>query len=255
LNSRRLNWIHLVKLMVKRDLKVRYRGSMLGYAWSMLNPLLSMTILAAIFSHVVKIETEHYPLYVLSGLIAWNMFAQSVGAGVHSIVNNSFILRKVAVPSWVFPTASISSAVVNSVLALLPYGLISLFLKHPLSLTLIQLPLIFVLYFLFIHGVVMILSSLNVLFRDVGHVVEPVLQILFYGSPVLYAANVVPEKIRELLILNPVAHFIEAVRAALYSGQWLSAQQLFILTLLALLSPLLGRLVYQRTRDGFIYAL
>lgn len=241
--------------MVKRDLKVRYRGSMLGYAWSMLNPLLSMTILAAIFSHVVKIETEHYPLYVLSGLIAWNMFAQSVGAGVHSIVNNSFILRKVAVPSWVFPTASISSAVVNSVLALLPYGLISLFLKHPLSLTLIQLPLIFVLYFLFIHGVVMILSSLNVLFRDVGHVVEPVLQILFYGSPVLYAANVVPEKIRELLILNPVAHFIEAVRAALYSGQWLSAQQLFILTLLALLSPLLGRLVYQRTRDGFIYAL
>lgn len=255
MNSRRLNWIHLVKLMVKRDLKVRYRGSMLGYAWSMLNPLLSMTILAAIFSHVVKIETEHYPLYVLSGLIAWNMFAQSVGAGVHSIVNNSFILRKVAVPSWVFPTASISSAVVNSVLALLPYGLISLFLKHPLSLTLIQLPLIFVLYFLFIHGVVMILSSLNVLFRDVGHVVEPVLQILFYGSPVLYAANVVPEKIRELLILNPVAHFIEAVRAALYSGQWLSAQQLFILTLLALLSPLLGRLVYQRTRDGFIYAL
>jgi len=241
--------------MVKRDLKVRYRGSMLGYAWSMLNPLLSMTILAAIFSHVVKIETEHYPLYVLSGLIAWNMFAQSVGAGVHSIVNNSFILRKVAVPSWVFPTASISSAVVNSVLALLPYGLISLFLKHPLSLTLIQLPLIFVLYFLFIHGVVMILSSLNVLFRDVGHVVEPVLQILFYGSPVLYATNVVPEKIRELLILNPVAHFIEAVRAALYSGQWLSAQQLFILTLLALLSPLLGRLVYQRTRDGFIYAL
>jgi ABC-type polysaccharide/polyol phosphate export permease len=221
----------------------------------MLNPLLSMTILAAIFSHVVKIETEHYPLYVLSGLIAWNMFAQSVGAGVHSIVNNSFILRKVAVPSWVFPTASISSAVVNAVLALLPYGLISILLKHPLSPTLVQLPLIFMLYFLFIHGVVMILSSLNVLFRDVGHVVEPVLQILFYGSPVLYAPTVVPEKVRDLLVLNPVAHFIEAVRSALYAGQWLTAQQFAVLLLLAVISPVVGRVVYQKTRDTFLYAL
>jgi ABC-type polysaccharide/polyol phosphate export permease len=241
--------------MVKRDLKVRYRGSLLGYAWSMLNPLLSMTVLAAIFSHVVRIDTASYPLYVLSGLIAWNMFAQSVGAGVNSIINNSFILRKVAVPSWVFPTASISSAALNSVLALVPYLIISLIMRHPLTMTFIQLPIILMLYILFIHGIVMVLSSLNVLFRDIGHVVEPVLQIVFYGSPVLYAPSVIPEKIRNLLVLNPISHFIEAVRAALYNGQWLTLQQLLLLTMLAVVSPLLGRLVYQKTRNNFIYAL
>ena len=241
--------------MVKRDLKVRYRGSLLGYAWSMLNPLLSMTVLATIFSHVVKIDTASYPLYVLSGLITWNMFSQSIGAGVNSIINNSFILRKVAVPSWVFPTASISSAALNSVLALVPYVLISLVLRHPITLAFIQLPVIFILYFLFIHGLVMILSSLNVIFRDVGHVVEPVLQIIFYGSPVLYAPSVIPEKIRSLLVFNPISHYIEAVRAALYTGEWISAQNLLVLLMLAVVSPALGRLVYQRTRDNFIYAL
>lgn len=255
MNRRRLNWFHLIVLMVRRDLKVRYRGSLLGYAWSMLNPLLSMTVLAAIFSHVVRIDTASYPLYVLSGLIAWNMFAQSVGAGVNSIVNNSFILRKVAVPSWVFPTASISSATLNSVLALVPYIIISIVLRHPLTFALVQLPLIFLLYVMFIHGVVMILSSLNVLFRDVGHVVEPVLQIIFYGSPVLYAPSVIPEKIRGLLVLNPISHFIEALRAAVYTGQWLSTQQVLILMALAVVSPLVGRVVYQKTRDNFIYAL
>lgn len=255
MNSLRLNWLSLVGLMVKRDLKVRYRGSLLGYAWSMLNPLLSMAVLATIFSHVVKIDTANYPLYVLSGIIAWNMFAQSVGTGVNAIINNSFILRKVAVPSWVFPTASISSAALNSVLALIPYTIITLVLGHKLTVALVQLPLVLALYILFIHGLVMIISSLNVLFRDVGHVVEPVLQIVFYGSPILYAPSIIPEKVQNLLLLNPVAHFIEAVRAALYTGQWLTVEQLVTLGALAVVSPLIGRFVYLKTRDSFIYAL
>ncbi|NBW83131.1 ABC transporter permease, partial [bacterium] len=198
-----VSWFHLISLMVKRDLKVRYRDSLLGYAWSMLNPLLSMVVLATIFSNVVRVETKSYPLFVLSGIICWNLFSQGLSSGVHSIVNNSFILRKVAVPSWVFPTASLSSAALNAGLALVPYLLISLWLENPPALCSVQLPFLFVLFYLFSHGVVMILSSLNVLFRDIGHAIDPILQILFYGTPILYKLDTMPEKVQIFMKINP----------------------------------------------------
>lgn len=250
-----VNWFHLVSLMVKRDLKVRYRGSLLGYAWSMLNPLISMLVLTAIFSHVVRVETRNYPLFVLSGLICWNLFSQGVSSGVHAIINNSYILRKVSVPSWVFPTASLSSAAMNAGLALLPYFMIALWFKDLPTLSLIQIPLVFILFYLFAHGVVMALSSLNVLFRDIGHMMDPILQIAFYGTPILYGFELVPAKIQMLMKLNPAFHFIEAWRTALYDHAWVSIPQWALMATLAMVSLLIGRFVYQKLKKDFIYSL
>ena len=250
-----INWFHLVSLMVKRDLKVRYRGSLLGYAWSMLNPLISMLILATIFSHVVRIETRSYPLFVLSGLICWNLFSQGISSGIHSIINNSYILRKVAVPSWVFPTATLSSAAMNAGLALIPYFLIAIWLRDIPTLTVVQIPLVFALFYLFTHGVVMALSSLNVLFRDVGHVIDPVLQIAFYGTPILYGIGSVPEKIQNLMKFNPAFHFIHAWRTAIYDHAWIAPQAWLVLIVMSGCSVFAGRLIYQRLKKEFIYSL
>ena len=180
------HWLELVVLLVRKEIKIRYKGSLLGYLWSMLNPLLMMTKLSLVFSQVMRDNIPYYPLYVLSGVICWNMFSQSLSSGIHSITLHGFLLRKVSVPAWVFPTSYVFTSCLNMVLALFPFAVISFFKGYYLSWTALQLPLVIFLFVVFIEGVVISLSSLNVVFRDIAHVCEPLLQLFFYMSPVVY---------------------------------------------------------------------
>lgn len=246
-------WTALVSLLVRRELKIRYRDSVLGYLWSMMNPLLMMTILSIVFSHAMRVNMHHYPLYILSGLLCWNLFLHSTSNGVSGILNNASLLKKVKVPSWIFPTATIGSASLHTLLALVPYFLIALVLDLPLGWQIVQLPLVFAVYFVFIEGVVLTLSSLNVFFRDVGHVIDPVLQIVFYATPVLYPPSVVPDQYRTFLQLNPVVHFAGAFRSSLYDFQVISPIEWAVMVACAAFSLLLGLFVYKRSEDRFLY--
>lgn len=248
-------WFELVGLLVRRDLKIRYRGSFLGYLWSMLNPLLMMLILTVVFSHAMKITVEHFSVYLISGILCWNMFAQSINLGTNSFVANAALLKKVPVPSWVFPTATIGSACVHGAFAFLPYVGIALFSGFQFGWTLLQLPFVFLLFFLFLEGIVLTTSTLNVFFRDVGHVIEPVLQILFYASPVLYLPDILPERYRVFLELNPMYYFLRGFRSALYSSGPLSVIDWATLAGLAGASIIIGSLTYERLRRRFLYHL
>jgi len=243
----------LVSLLIRRDLKIRYRDSALGYLWSMMNPLLMMTVLTIVFSQAMRIEVPHYPVYVLSGLLCWTLFASSSLNGVHAIVGNASLLKKVKVPSWVFPTATIGSACVHMGLALIPFLVIAFATGLGLHVQLVQLPLVVAVYFLFIEGVVLIIGTLNVFFRDVGHVMEPVLQLVFYSSPILYPAAVVPEKFQLLIKLNPIYHYAAGFRAALYSGEWLGLTQWAAMLGFAAAALALGFYTYSRLEDRFLY--
>ena len=247
------HWVSLVELLVKRDLKVRYRGSFLGYIWSMLNPLLMMSVLTIVFSYAMRVKIENYAGYVLSGLVVWNLFAQSLGLGVNCFVDNASLLKKVKVPAWVFPTAVIGSASIHAMLALIPYLLIAQLLGVGLSWSLIQFPLVFLLFFVFMEGLVLVLGSMNVFFRDVAHVIDPVLQVVFYATPIIYPMSLVPEKFRDILELNPILHFIDGFRASIFDGQFISGQSWAILALLSFVSVSLGALVFGKNRDKFLY--
>ena len=155
-------WIYIVKILVKRDLKIRYRNSILGYAWSMLNPLLMMTVITIVFSTAFRGgKIPHYPIYILSGLICWNMFAQSTMGGVNGIVHNAPLLKKVKVPSWVFPTSIIGSASLNVLFSLAPYVAIAYAVGLPFPVNIWQLIPLFIIFFIFIEGVVLILSAMT----------------------------------------------------------------------------------------------
>lgn len=246
-------WATLVSLLVKRDLKIRYRNSVLGYAWSMMNPLLMMTVLSIVFSHAMRVDVPHYPLFILSGLLCWNLFSQSASNGVNGIVANASLLKKVKVPSWVFPTATIGSACIHVCLALIPYFIIALVLGLSFGWQVVQLPFVFLVYFLFIEGVVLVLGSLNVFFRDVAHVLEPVLQLVFYASPILYPIGVVPEKYHIFIRLNPIYHFVKAFRASLYDFATISLGEWGVMIGAAALSFLVGLVVYRSSEDRFLY--
>lgn len=235
---------------------MRYRGSYLGYVWSMVNPLLMMTVLWFVFSHAMKVTERAYPLYILSGVMCWNLFSQSLVLGTNSFVGNGGLLKKIKVPAFVFPAASILSCLVNFILALAPFVVVSLFLGDGhLSGLIVLLPLLVFPLVLFIFGLVLALASLNVQFRDVGHTLEPLLSILFYSTPIFYVLENMSPKIQSVLSLNPLVYYIANVRSALYYDS-LPDMKIYMLTLLlACVSLVIGALIYLKRRKTFIYNL
>lgn len=253
--QRRRLWWNLVIKLVGRELKVRYKGSVIGYLWSMVNPLLYMIILGFVFSHVMRYKQEHYTLFILSGILVWNLFSQGIVLGTASIINNASLMKKVRIPETIFPAASIGSCLVNFSLALIPYIIVHVVLTARFPFHLFLMPLVLVPLVLFVYGIALALSSLNVMFRDVQHLIEPVLNMIFYATPIIYPIEVIPEKFRWILALNPLAHFVGATRSFLYASKLPEWPEFGILYVMAALSLVLGWNVYKPLRRQFIYRL
>lgn len=250
IGATRLHYLSIVWMLVRRDLKVKYRGTFLGYIWSMLNPLLFMLTISLVFSHLVK-GIENYSLYVLSGILFWNMVSIAVVAGTGSLVSNAHLIHKIRVPMWVFPLVPLGSSLTNLALAIVPYSIICVATSAGFSSQLLLLPAILLVTALFLTGISLGLASLNVFFRDVAHVLEPVITLLFYATPIIYdrRASSMPEEISRLLSLNPFVHFVEAFRAAIFPGAVpIGLKQLLLLVGLAVLSLVIGGGIYKSAK-------
>jgi ABC-type polysaccharide/polyol phosphate export permease len=251
----RMHYLDLVTMLVRRELKVKYRGSVLGYVWSMFNPLLFMIIISVVFSFLMR-GIENYNLYVLSGILFWNMVTLSLNMGASAIVRNGPLMMKVRVPAWIFPVVPAGVAVTNFILSIFPYTILYAFSGRPVPDQIWLAPLLFVLTLGFLAGVAITLSVVNVFFRDVSHVMDPLLMLTFYATPVIYDRNApeVPELGRLLLGLNPFTHFIEAFRAALFGGIYrVSPGELALLVAMTSASVVIGFLVYKVNRKKLIF--
>ena len=187
----------LIVYLVRRDLKVRYRRSFLGVAWTMLQPLLMMSVLYLVFSAFFhsSFDLYGYQVYALAGIMFWNFFQQSIIASMNSLRGNAGILRKLPVPCAVFPIATVLSGLLNLSLALVPLGVIMLVSGHPLTWALAFLPVAMVLAALFTLGVGLLLSPLAVFFHDVTELVGVGLTLLMYLTPLFYPMAIVPEPV------------------------------------------------------------
>ena len=252
----RAHFVQVVLLLIRRELKVKYAGSLLGYLWSMLNPLLSMLVISFVFSHFVR-DIDNYPIFVLSGIIFWNMASFALVLGTNSIVANTSLIRKIKLPGWVFPSVSLGTASVNLSLSLIPYSLLYLVSGASPTVNIFLFPLALLLFVIFLGGLVMTLSTLNVFFRDVSHVLEPVLGLVFYATPLLYNRNskAIPPEFANLLLLNPFTHFIETLRATLYEGRAPSLTQWATAGSISFVSALIGTIVYKKAKNKIIFKL
>lgn len=246
-------WLELFQLLVQRDLRVRYRNSLLGYLWSMMNPLLYMSLLTFVFSHIVKFEVKNFSLFLLSGIMSWNLFHQSMSVGVHSIVNNGALMKKVKVPNTIFPASCIGSVSVNFILSFIPYLLIALFIHHPMSAKLLLVPFVVLPYLIFTFACVLTVASLNVKFRDVGHVLEPLLLLVFYSTPIIYPITALPERYRQFLDYNPLSHYISAIRNLMFEDVLPSLTNVSVIYGTAALFLVVALLIYRRARATFIF--
>jgi ABC-type polysaccharide/polyol phosphate export permease len=241
----------LIAYLVARDLKVRYRRSLIGVVWTMLQPLLTMAVLYLVFSHYFHavFDLYNYPVYALSGILFWNFFSQSILASMNSLRGNALILQKLPVPSMVFPVASVISGVVNLCLALVPLGLILLLTGHPLRPSLLFLPLSILLAALFTLGAGLLLSPLAVFFHDVVELIAVALTLLMYLTPIFYPMAIVPENVRFVVRFNPVRSILEVFRDPIYFGKIPPLQHLAVAAGVALVALALGATLFRRSSD------
>jgi ABC-type polysaccharide/polyol phosphate export permease len=246
----------LVRALVARDLKVRYRRSALGFVWTMLQPLLMMIVLRTVFGTLFKEKMGNtsevvlnYSVYVLAGILFWNFFSQSIVASMNSLRGNAMLLQKLPVPKAVFPVATVLSGVLNLLFALVPLFLILLVTHHPLTPALFFLPISIALAAIFTLGAGLLLSPLAVFFSDTVELITVLLTLLLYLTPVFYPKGIVPAKMLWIVRFNPIRSILEVFRDPIYYGKVPPLSHLAVSVSIAAIAFGFGSWVFRRSSD------
>jgi len=200
--------------MVSTDFKVRYQNSVLGYMWSLLKPLFLFAILYIVFTYIIPLGKgiDHYPVYLLTGIVMWNFFVESTMIGASSIVARGDLIRKIRIPRYLVVMSSSLSALINLGLSLIVVFIFALFNGvMPTPSWLLIIPIIVEL-FVFAMGMSFLLSALYVKFRDITYIWEICLQAGFYATPIIYSLKSVPEQYQKWFFMNPMAQIIQDAR-------------------------------------------
>ena len=239
--------------LVSRDLKVRYKRSILGIIWAMVNPLLTMGVLLAVFVRLFRFDVEHYPIYILSGVLIWTLFARGTSMAMRSVLDNSGIRKQIYVPASVFVASAIGSALVNLGLALGPLLLLALLTGVQPSYAWLFLPVPIAAVALFAFGVGLLLAALTMFFADLLDIYEVVLSAYFYLTPIIYPASILPIQLIKLEQFNPMFHFIDAFRVSLIAGSMPPLTALGLSTAASVVVLVAGWAIFTRLSDQFAY--
>jgi ABC-2 type transport system permease protein len=205
----------LLRELVSTDFKLRYEGSAIGYAWSLLRPLLIFLILYVVFARLLRLGTgiPHYPIYLLMGLTIWNFFADMTNQGLGSIVARGDILRKVQIPHWIIVVSATLSVAINLLFNLVVLAIFMIAARVPVGWTVLALPLLFAEVYIFSLGISFFLAAAFVKYRDVRYMWEVVNQAFFYLTPIIYPlTRIHNDLIRKLILINPLAQAIQDAR-------------------------------------------
>lgn len=238
-----------MRALVARDLKVRYRRSAIGFLWTMLQPLLTMLVLAAVFSAIFRFNIDNYPVYALAGIMFWNFFSQSVTASMNSLRGNAQLFTKVPVPKAVFPLATVIAGVINLMLALVPLFGILLFTGHPIRQAVLFLPVSILLAALFTLGAGLLLSPLSVFFHDIIEMVGVLLTLLMYMTPIFYPMSIVPERYLWIVRFNPIRSVLEVFRDPIYYGKIPPVTHLGVVLVITVTALLVGAVAFRKSSD------
>lgn len=262
-----MGWMHLLQLareiyryremcknLVARDLRARYKASILGFLWTFLNPLLMLVVYTVLFSTIVRIDIEHYPIFLFTGLLPWFFFQNSVQRSAVSVILNANMVKKIYFPRELLPITMVISGLVNFLLSLiillaglLVYGI----LPDPGPVLIYFVPVTFALFLLSL-GAAFVVSALTVYMRDLEHILNVVMMAWFYLTPVLYDLPFVPEEYRGWFGLNPITPFIDSYRLIFLHSRAPDPGTLLTMTLTGLVSAMFGVWLFGRLKRGFL---
>lgn len=241
--------------LVSQQLILRYRRTMLGYFWTLINPLLMMSIMAVVFSTLFQQDLKTFSIFLFAGMIPWNFFNSVVTQSTLAFIGNESLIKKIYLPKAIFPLSISVALLVDSVLSFVALFIIILVLGAGISPALLFLPVAYLLLFLFSLGAGLLISVATVFFRDLQHVMVIAMQALFFLTPIFYRPESLSGKVKWLMAFNPVVPFIELFRAPLLEGQLPDISVFLLATAFAVSSFVVGLIVFLWQERNLVFRL
>ena len=248
------NYRYLVVQFVRRDILTRYKRSVLGVAWTMLNPLGTMLILTIVFSQAFGGSQEGYAAYVLSGLIAWNFFAQSSNAATLHLVWGGSLLKKIYIPRTSFAVSATGTGLINILFSLIPLLIVMLITGVPIRWTIILLPIPILFLAMFALGVGLLISTMAIFYADIAEMFQIALTAWMYLTPIIYSPEILPEVFRFWITrLNPMFYLVELFRMPIYYGKVPDLSLVMIAGGISIVTLFVGWIYFTGKSDEFAY--
>ena len=247
-----LRYQDLILQLVRRDIVARYKRSVLGVAWTMLNPLAMMVVMTIVFSQLFH-SVPGYPAYILSGLLVWTFFNQTTSAIINSLVWGGAFFQRIYVPRSAFAISAMGTGIVNLLLSLIPLLGVMLLVKIPIRPSIIFVPIPILLLACFALGVGLLVSSMAIFFPDVVEMYQVFLLIWFYITPIIYPIKIIPERLLPLLKFNIFLPLLNLFRLIVYEGKIPTLTDLLPPFLIAIVMLVLGWWIFAQKSDEFVY--
>ena len=246
------NYRYLLIELVRRDIKTKYRRSVLGILWSVLNPLGMMAVMTVVFSNIFRGGIENFPVYLMCGQVIYNFFSEASNMAMTSILDNAPLIKKVYVPKYLFPISRICSSFVNLLTSFIALTIVVLATRTQLYWTigLIIFPIIYI--FLFSLGIGLILAALVISFRDMMHLYGVILTVWMYVTPIFYSVDMLPEKLQVIFAFNPLASIVEMLREVLMYGMVPSGMLHIQCIIPVVIVVSIGLVTFLKSQDSFI---
>lgn len=241
----------MIVMLVRREIRGRYKGSVLGFLWTFLNPLLQFAVYAIVFSVVMPNNIDKYYIFLFVAFIPWFFLSTSIPVGSQCIMSQANLVQKIYFPRIVLPISVTLTGFVNMLLSELVVFAVLILSGVGLSRHILALPLVMLVQLMFVLGIVLILSSLTVYFRDLAHIMDIVVMAWFYMTPIVYAPEMIAEKFPLVLALNPMAGIISSYRDILYYQRWPQFDSLTLAVVSGVVTIVVGTVIFQRLQKGF----
>lgn len=240
---------------VINNLRMRYRRSLLGFLWSLLNPLLMMIVVSVVFSTIFKVDLNVYGIYIFTGLAPWGYLNAAILGGCQTFINAEGFLKKVYLPKALFPLSSVATETVNFLFSILSLYILSLALGNQIRISILLLPFVILITFVFNLGWSMFLGTITAYFRDLSQIMLVVFQALFYLTPIIYTVDTIPENFRWFIYFNPLYYYVNLFRKTIYGTDALTVADWGIPIGLAFVMFIIGIWVLMRKDRDLVFRL
>lgn len=242
----------LLNELVARDIKIKYRRSVLGVLWTLLNPLCMMIVLSIVFSNIFRFGIENFPIYLLAGQVIFNFFSDSTTTSMSAIISNASLIKKIYVPKYLFVISRILSSIINLCASFCAMLIVMVVLRVELHYTVLLVWIPLIILIVFSLGVGLLLAALTVKFRDIMHLYSVFVTALMYLTPVIYSISLLPETIKKIVMLNPLTNILIMFRNIMMYNTMPSWTSILLGVIEATAMLLIGLRVFYKMQDEFI---
>lgn len=241
----------MLKSNVKKDLRGKYKGSFLGFLWTFINPLLQLLVYSLVFSQVLRVDVENYPMFLFTALIPWTFFTTAIQCATVEVVNNGAIIKKVYFPREILTISTVTSAFINFLLSMIIVVIALIVSGIGVSEHILLFPLIAIINYILVLGISFILSSVTVYLRDLQYIVNVIIMLMFYITPILFTLDSFPQEYQKILMLNPMATIILAYKDVLYYHGMPPFRSLAIVGIASSVILIIGYKIFKKLEKKF----